>query len=126
MEGIKNLLNLLNDNWTTILVCIGLIVGIVKRTINFFSKSNEERIEIAKKQIEQIILKAVTDAESNYNEWNSAGEIKRSEVIKKIYEQYPILSKAVNQQEVVEWIDSEIDNSLVTLEKIIAKNYGKG
>ena len=126
MEGIKNLLNLLNDNWTTILVCIGLIVGLVQRTINYFSKSNEERIEIAKKQIEQIILKTVTDAESNYNEWNSAGEIKRSEVIMKIYEQYPILSKAVNQQEVVEWIDSEIDNSLVTLEKIIAKNYGKG
>ena len=126
MEGIKNLLQLLNENWTTILVCIGLIVGLVQRTINYFSKSNEEKINIAKKQIEQIILKTITDAESNYTEWNKAGEIKRSEVISKIYEQFPILSKAIDQQAIIEWIDNEIDNSLCTLEKIIAKNHGKG
>lgn len=126
MEGIKKLLQLLNENWTTILVCVGLIFGLVQRTINYFSKSNEERIEIAKKQIEQIILKMITDAESNYTEWDKAGEIKRSEVISKIYKQFPILSKAIDQQAIVEWIDNEIDNSLCTLEKIIAKNHGKG
>ena len=126
MDGIKSFLQLLNDNWTTILVCIGLIVGLVQRAISFFSKTNEERIEIAKEQIEQSILKMITDAESNYDEWNKAGQIKRSQVIGKIFAQYPILSKAVNQQEIIDWIDNEIDKSLKTLEDVIAKNHSVG
>lgn len=126
MEGIKSFLQLLNDNWTTILVCIGLIVGLVQRTVNYFSKPNEKRIEIVKEQIEQSILKMITDAEANYDEWNKAGQIKRSQVIGKIFAQYPILSKAVNQQEIIDWIDDEIDKSLKTLEDVIAKNNSVG
>lgn len=126
MDGIKNLLQILNDNWTTILVCAGLIVGLVQRTIRYFSKPNEERVEIAKAQIEQSILKMITDAESNYEDWNKAGEVKRSQVIGKIFAQYPILSKVVNQQEIIDWIDDEIDKSLKTLEDIIAKNNSVG
>lgn len=126
MDGIKNLLQILNDNWTTILVCAGLIVGLVQRTIKYFSKTNEERVEIAKAQIEQSILKMITDAESNYEDWNKAGEIKRSQVIGKIFAQYPILSKVTNQAEIIDWIDREIDNSLKTLENLIIQNKSVG
>lgn len=126
MEGIKNLLQLLNDNWTAILVCIGIIVGLIQRTITYFSKSTDERIEIAKTQIEQSILNMITDAEINYDEWNKAGQIKRSQVIGKIFAQYPILSKAINQAELIDWIDNEIDNSLKTLEDIVAKGNSVG
>ena len=42
-------LQILNDNWTSILVCAGLIVGIVKKTQDYMSKSQEEKIELAKK-----------------------------------------------------------------------------
>ena len=126
MDGIKNLLQILNDNWTTILVCAGLIVGLVQRTIKYFSKTNEERVEIAKAQIEQSILKMITDAESNYEDWNKAGEVKRSQVIGKIFAQYPILSKVTNQAEIIDWIDREIDNSLKTLENLIIQNKSVG
>ena len=126
MDGIKNLLQILNDNWTTILVCAGLIVGLVQRTIKYFSKTNEERVEIAKAQIEQSILKMITDAESNYEDWNNAGEVKRSQVIGKIFAQYPILSKVTNQAEIIDWIDREIDNSLKTLENLIIQNKSVG
>ena len=126
MDGIKNLLQILNDNWTTILVCAGLIVGLVQRTIKYFSKTNEERVEIAKTQIEQSILKMITDAESNYEDWNKAGEVKRSQVIGKIFAQYPILSKVTNQAEIIDWIDREIDNSLKTLENLIIQNKSVG
>ena len=126
MDGIKNLLQILNDNWTTILVCAGLIVGLVQRTIKYFSKTNEERVEIAKAQIEQSILKMITDAESDYEDWNKAGEVKRSQVIGKIFAQYPILSKVTNQAEIIDWIDREIDNSLKTLENLIIQNKSVG
>ena len=68
------------------------------------------------------MLKMISDAEANYADWNKAGEIKRSQVIKEIYERYPILSKAINQEEMIAWIDNEIDNSLKTLREIIKVN----
>lgn len=122
MEGIKNLLSFLEENWTLILVCIGLIVSMVKKTVDYFSKSDEERVEIAKKQIKEAMLKMIADAEADYSEMASAGSIKRSQVIEKIFADYPILSKVVDQEELVKWIDEEIDNALVVLREIIEKN----
>lgn len=122
MKGIQSFLEFINKNWTTIVVCLGLLIGIVKKVQDFFSKTDEERIEIVKKEIQQTMLKMISDAEANYADWNKAGEIKRSQVIKEIYERYPILSKAINQEEMVAWIDSEIDNSLKTLREIIKIN----
>lgn len=122
MEGVKNFLLVLSDNWVTILVCIGLVVGIVKKTIDFFSKSTDEQIEIAKAQIQQTMLKLITSAEIDFDEWNDAGSIKRSQVIEEIFAKYPILSKATSQDEVIEWIDTEINNSLKTLRAIIKAN----
>lgn len=120
MNGIQNFLSLINDNWTSIMVIIGLILAIYKKAKAYFSKSNDERIAIAKAQIKERMLKMITDAEIDFEEWNQAGSIKRSQVIGEIFEKYPILSKSINQQEVISWIDEEIDNSLKTLRKVVA------
>lgn len=122
LTGLQNFLNIINANWTTILVCAGLIIGIVKKIQNYLSKSDDEKIEIAKAQIKQVILKKISDAEVNYEEWNKAGSIKRSQVIAEIYKDYPILSKVASQEEIIKWIDKEIDNSLVTLRDVIKNN----
>ena len=45
LTGLQNFLNIINDNWTTILVCAGLIVGIVKKTQDYLSKSDDEKIK---------------------------------------------------------------------------------
>lgn len=120
MDGIQNFLTLINDNWTSIIVIIGLILAIYKKAKVYFAKSNDEKIAIAKAQIKERILKIITDAEIDFEEWNQAGSIKRSQVIGEIFEKYPILSKSINQQEVISWIDEEIDNSLKTLRKVVA------
>lgn len=120
MDGIQNFLSLINDNWTSIMVIIGLILAIYKKAKIYFSKSNDEKIAIVKAQIKERMLKMITDAEIDFEEWNQAGSIKRSQVIGEIFEKYPILSKSINQQEVISWIDAEIDNSLKTLRKVVA------
>ena len=122
LDGIKNFLQLVNDNWVTITVIIGLALGIYKKAKNYFSKSDEEKIEIAKKQISQIMLKKISDAEKDYEEWNKAGSIKRSQVIEQIYRDYPILKKVMSQDELIAWIDTEIDNALPTLREIWKQN----
>lgn len=122
LNGIKNFLSFINDNWTTILVIIGLALALWKKFKSYSKLSTDKKIEIAKKQISENILKLITQAEKDYAEWEKAGSIKRSEVISEIYKEYPILAKVVNQEELVKWIDEQIDNALPTLRDIIKQN----
>lgn len=121
LTGIKNVLEFINNNWTAIIIIIGLIIAIVKKAKDFFSKSDDEKIEIAKKQIKEIMMKLIADAETDYLSWIEAGAIKRSQVIAQIFDMYPILLKAVNQDDVITWIDDVIDESLKTMREIFAK-----
>ena len=122
LNGIKNFLSLINDNWTTILVIIGLALALWKKIESYSKLSTDKKIEIAKKQISENILKLITQAEKDYAEWEKAGSIKRSEVISEIYKEYPVLAKVVNQEELVKWIDEQIDSALPELRKIISAN----
>ena len=122
LNGIKNFLSLINDNWTTILVIVGLALALWKKIESYSKLSTDKKIEIAKKQISENILKLITQAEKDYAEWEKAGSIKRSEVISEIYKEYQILAKVVNQEELVKWIDEQIDNALPTLREIIKQN----
>ena len=122
LNGIKNFLQFINDNWTIIIVIIGLMIAVYKKIKNYVSKSNEEKIEIAKKQIQETMLKLVTDAEIDYNEFIKAGAVKRAQVIDEIFAMYPILEKVTNQEELISWIDKIIDESLKTMRDIFEEN----
>lgn len=122
MQSITKFANFLYENWTPILVLVGVIIGIVKKTIDFFTKTDEERIEIVKEQIRASMLKMITDAEIDFEDWNKAGEIKRSQVIKQIYDEYPILEKVADQQSLINWVDMQINDSLKILRKIVKEN----
>lgn len=126
LNGIKNFLEFLNANWTVIAVLLGLAVALIQRVKAFIGKTDEEKIQIAKKQIKEIMLKMVSEAELDFEDWNKAGAIKRSQVISQIYEMYPILSKVIDQNELVKWLDMEINTSLQTLEDIIDVNKDEG
>ena len=122
LYAIQNFLQLINDNWTVIIIIIGLVIAITQKAKAFFSKSDDEKIEIAKKQIQQTMLKLVTDAETDYLEWKNAGSVKRAQVIEKIFETYTILSKVTNQEELIKWIDEVIDESLETMRNVFEEN----
>lgn len=122
LNGIKNFLTLINDNWTTVMVILGVLIALYKKAKKYLSLSDEEKIAIAKKHIEETMLKMIGDAEEDYVEWNKAGSLKRAKVIKQIFDENPILSKAVDQDELIKWIDNTIDDSLKKLRKIIEEN----
>ena len=125
LNGIKNFLLFINDNWMSILVIIGLIISIIKKIKTYLSKSDNEKILIAKQQIKETMLRFVTDAEKDYDSWMSAGEIKRAQVIEEIFLTYPILSKVTNQESLIQWIDDTIDEALETMRVIFAENADK-
>ena len=125
LNGIQNFLQFINDNWTTIIIIIALGVSIALKVKNLFTKDKNGQIEIAKAQIKQIVLKFIADAEADYSNTVSSGSIKRAQVIKQIFNDYPILTKIADQKTVIEWIDNEINNSLKELRKIVAINQQK-
>lgn len=126
MTGIENFLGYLSENWVMILVLIGAAFSIGKLISKYLALSDEEKIEVAKKLIREAMLKMITEAEIDFEEWNKSGSIKRSKVIADIYEKYPILSKAASQEAVIAFIDGEINSSLKTLREILKENKKEG
>lgn len=122
LDGIKNFLEFVNDNWTAIAVMIGLVFTAAEKAMDYFSRSRDEKIKIVQKQIQATMLKLVTDAEENYDTWNQAGSIKRAQVIETIFSRYPILSKVSDPQALIAWIDRTIDESLATLREVVTRN----
>lgn len=122
MDGINSFLMFVNDNWTGIVVMLGLIISLAKKIKDYIKQSDEKKIETAKVYIKECILKMITDAEVDYEEWKSAGSIKRSQVIQEIYDRYPVLDKVADQQALIAWIDKEIDNALKVLREVIENN----
>lgn len=125
LNGLYNLLNFIEKNWGMIAAIVVLIISIGKKVVSFFSKSQDEQLAIAKAQISETMLKWVTEAEQDYLRWASAGPVKRSQVIDKIFEKYPVLSKVTNQDEIIVWLDDTIDEALKTMRKIFEENAKK-
>ena len=122
ITGINTFLRFVDENWTSIIVMVGLIIGIFQKVRAYIAMSNEQKVENAKIFLKECILKMITDAEVDFEEWDKAGSIKRSQVIQEIYLNYPILNKISDQNGIITWIDEEIDKSLNTLREIISIN----
>lgn len=122
MTGIERFIGYLSENWVMLLVLTGALISISRLVSKYLALDNVEKIETAKKLIKEIMLKMITEAEIDFEEWNKSGSIKRSKVIAEIYDKYPILSKAASQEEVIAFIDAEINNSLKTLREILKEN----
>lgn len=122
LNGIVNFLMFINDNWVSIVVLVGVVIGIVQKVITFLKTNQDKKVEVAKAQAKETILHMVEQAETEYSAWNKAGQIKRSEVVGKIYKEYPVLSKVIDQEKMIAWIDETIDSSLVTLREVLKEN----
>lgn len=125
LNGITKFLTFINDNWVLITTAVGLALAVGNKVREYLNKSNEEKIEIAKAQINEVMLMLVTEAECDYNAWVSAGAVKRSQVIDQVFAMYPVLSNVTNQEEIISWIDKSIDNALKTMRKIFEENKEK-
>lgn len=122
LYAIQNFLQLVNDNWTVIIVIVALLISIGKKAKEFFSKSDDEKIAIAKKQVQETMLKLITDAEIDWQDYKKSGSVKRAQVIEEIFEKYPVLSKVTDQEALIAWIDETIDDALKTMREVFAEN----
>lgn len=135
MEGIKNFLQLINDNWPTITTILILLFAIYTKAKNFYldwkAKTEEEKqkaieeakqiaIINAKNALADFILVLVSKAEIEWQaEEGKLGKVKRAQVIAEIYAKYPILEEVEDKEALLEYIDTLIADSLKTVRKEI-------
>lgn len=122
MKSAINILMWLKDNWLTLVIDLILIAEIIKQIYVFMNKSKEQKIEIIKAKINEIMLNYVKQAEEDYQDVAKAGALKRAQVIQQLYTDYPELSTVINQEEIINYLDESIDNALKTLREIIKEN----
>jgi coenzyme F420-reducing hydrogenase delta subunit len=119
MEGILNLLKWINDNWAFVIIIIALGLGLYRKIDNYLSLSSEEQINEALKAVKGIILSKMAAAEIQWEDYKKSGALKRSEVIAEIYNEFPILKEAVDQEKLIEAITKMIDDEMNNMNKII-------
>ena len=119
LNFIKDVLEAANNYWTLVVVIIGLSIALYEKIKKYLQTSKEEKIEMAKTALKENLVKYMADAEIEWSDYEKSGEIKRAQVISKIYEDYPILKEYLNQEELIKFIDSEIDKLKVTVDKVI-------
>lgn len=122
LNGINRFVDFVNNNWTLIVIVIGMIITLINRIKTFVKMSEEDQINTIKTLIKETMLEKVTNAEIAYEDWIKAGAIKRSQVMNEIYEQYPILYQVVDQEDLIKWIDDAIEEALKTMRDIFTKN----
>ena len=118
VEKIITMLEFVNNNWGLFMIILALIFSIYVKVKGFIKLTPEQKIDIAKKAIKENILAYISDSEKTWLDYKKTGQVKRSEVISKIYNDYPILKEYINQEELIEFIDSLIDESLPEVNKI--------
>lgn len=117
MQGIDNFIKFIAENWTFIVIIISIIIKAIISVSDFLKKSKEERKAAAWSELSRIALSLVSDAETAWG--SKTGEIKKSEVIKKIYDKLPALSEIANEAETSEQIDKIIDDALEQMREIL-------
>ena len=121
MRGISNTLNFIQENWSNFLFIIAIILVCCDKVKDYFKMSKEDRVKSTLVIIKKELLKLMCDAELDWSHIQKSGELKKSQVIKKIYEQFPILNQYVDQDELIKMIETMIEDGMEKMNSIINK-----
>lgn len=125
LNAIVQFLEFANNYWTVVIIIIGLSYALYEKVKKYAETSKEEKIEMARKALKENLLKYMADAEIEWSSFEKSGEIKRAQVISKIYQDYPILKEYVDQDELIKFIDDQIDNMKSEIDKVITSSLKK-
>lgn len=116
---VNNVVNSLSNSLPTIIIVIAIIIGVVRKVIQYSKMTKEERVNAALKVIKEELLKLMSDAEIEWEDYKKSGELKKSQVLKEIYSQFPFLATYIDQDTLVNKLYELIDNEMENMNKII-------
>jgi vancomycin resistance protein YoaR len=119
LTAVENFLKFINNNWTTIIIIIGLLIALYEKIMKYLKLSKQEKVETALKIVKEEMLKRMSDAELEWKGYKDSGQLKKSQVIAEIYQEHPELKKYVNQDELIKMIEQIIDDNMAEMNKVI-------
>jgi di/tripeptidase len=125
MTGFNNFIHLIQSQWTNIIVVIAIIATVIRTTLNYSALSQEQRVQSALKVINEELMKLMCQAEIQWKDYKKSGDLKRSQVIKDIYNQFPFLSKYMDQDALVKKIYEMIDKQMDNMNNLLNKTDDK-
>ena len=122
MVSLTNTFQFIETNWINILFVLVLLFVCIRKVASFFKMTKEQKIAAVLRLIKEEILTYMTEAEIDWKEFSKAGEVKRAQVISKVYDKFPILAKCINQEELIDKIDAMIEEEKAKLDKLMENN----
>lgn len=119
MTSINNTLGLIENYWSMLIIIIALVVLTIEEVKKYKAMTREQRIEAALSVVKGELLKLMSDAEIEWSEYKKSGALKKSQVLKEIYTQFPFLQDYINQDELVTKITEMIDAEMENMNKIL-------
>lgn len=119
MTSINNTLGLIENYWSMLIIIIALVVLTIEEVRKYKAMTREQRIEAALSVVKGELLKLMSDAEIEWSEYKKSGALKKSQVLKEIYTQFPFLQDYINQDELVTKITEMIDAEMENMNKIL-------
>jgi hypothetical protein len=111
--------------WTYAVILIALIVGGINRYIAFTKLTKEQQVEAALSIVKTEVLKLMSDAEIEWEDYKKSGALKKSQVITNIYSEFPILKNVIDQDTLIAKIEELIDSEMENMNNIINKGTGE-
>ena len=109
----------LDSAWSIFLVLLGIFIFLCNKITNYMKLTKEQKVEAALKVVKAELLKLMSDAEIEWQDFNKSGEIKKSQVISEIYKKFPFLAEYISQDELIEKIGEMIEEQKAKMDEII-------
>ena len=109
----------LDSAWSIFLVLLGIFIFLYNKITNYMKLTKEQKVEAALKVVKAELLKLMSDAEIEWQDFNKSGEIKKSQVISEIYKKFPFLAEYISQDELTEKIGEMIEEQKAKMDEII-------
>ena len=109
----------LDSAWSIFLVLLGIFIFLYNKITNYMKLTKEQKVEAALKVVKAELLKLMSDAEIEWQDFNKSGEIKKSQVISEIYKKFPFLAEYISQDELIAKIGEMIEEQKAKMDEII-------
>lgn len=119
MNGLSNTLSFIQENWTNILLVITVIITVIYRVFSFTKLSKEQKVQAILTIVKSELLKFMSEAEIDWKEYEKSGLLKKSDVITKIYDKFPLLKEYLDQETLIQKISDMIENGMIEMNKVV-------
>ena len=126
MQSIVKALKWLYDNWSVVVIVIGLLTAVIVKLKAWSKLSADEKLQAANSekekaltQLKQLALSWVTVLEEKWSGIEKSGYIKKSEFFERVYDKLPVLSQY--SDEIEQTVSDIIDGALIELRDILSQ-----